>query len=222
MKLTTLITAASSVTAIAFAGEPAPAPMAPAPSGSCWDGWFFGATYGQFDTDYSGDVFGRDDDSEFSDVEFDMFTLHVGRDLDAQFLGCDLAAYLEIGIMDGEMTVSEFDSQDVLDDRYTLDFEIVPITLNLKAEREFFAGVKGYITAGIGYAFSQVGDADVSFGDGGFYAQASIGLAYDINQNWEIFGGARWVHLSSLDFGLGDEIELDDAIAWEVGLRYNF
>ena len=206
MKLTTLITAASSVAAIAYAGEPAPmAPMAPV-SASCWDGWFAGTTYGQFETDAN-----LDDDSE--EIDFDMFTLHVGRDLDRQVLGCDLSAYLELGIITGDLS-DQFQSGDV-------DFEIVPLTFNLKAERALFGGVKGYITAGIGYAFAQIDAGSESIGDGGFYAQASIGLAYDINQNWEIYGGGRWLYLEDLDFGISD-IEVDDAVAWEVGLRYHF
>ena len=36
------------------------------------------------------------------DFDFDMYTLHVGRDLGTQVLGCDLAAYLEVGFLDGE------------------------------------------------------------------------------------------------------------------------
>jgi opacity protein-like surface antigen len=221
MKLLTLITAASSVTATAFAGEPAPMAPAPAPS-SCWDGWFAGATYGQFDTDHNIQA---DDDEEYSDFDFDMFTLHVGRDLDTQFLGCDLAAYVEVGFLLGDLTYNEYDSfSSVPDFSETIDLDIIPFTINLKAERALFAGVKGYMTAGIGYAFTRLsadGDSE-SFGDGGFFAQASIGLAYDINENWEIFGGARWMYLSDLELGEGEGIELDDAIAWEIGLRYNF
>ena len=215
MKLLTLITAASSVTATAFAGEPAPMAPAPAPS-SCWDGWFAGATYGQFDTDHD---IPSDDDEEYSDFDFDMFTLHVGRDLNTQFLGCDLAAYLELGFLMGDLSYIDYDS---FDDPETgsLDLDIIPITINLKAERALFAGVKGYMTAGIGYAFTRLDAEGVTYGDGGFYAQASIGLAYDITPNWEIFGGARWMYLSDLE--LVESIEIDDAVAWEVGLRYNF
>ena len=218
MKLLTLITAASSVTATAFAGEPAPMAPAPAPS-SCWDGWFAGATYGQFDTEPSLDGEFDLEDGEYSDFDFDMFTLHVGRDLDTQFLGCDLAAYFEIGFLMGDLSYSEFRSNGF--DSGSLDLDIIPLTFNIKAERALFAGVKGYITAGIGYAFTQMDIGPISLGDGGFYAQASIGLAYDITPNWEIFGGARWLYLSSLDFGIPGA-EIDDAVAWEVGLRYNF
>ena len=195
----------------------APAP-APAPT---IGGWFVGGTYGQFDADSNAAEVASDNynlsGANIDDFEFDMYTLHIGRDLGTQFLGCDLAVYFEVGYLTGDATLNNFSTP------FTgIDVDIVPITINLKAERMLFAGIKGYITAGIGYAFTEADvDALGSEEDGGFFAQASIGLAYDINEQWEIYGGARWLYLSDLDFGF-DNAGLDDAVAYEIGLRYNF
>lgn len=246
MKLLTLITA-SSVTATAFAGEPAPMAPAPAPAPTL-GGWFVGGAFGLFETDSNvaeianyndpygrsfGDVFDGDswdsrvpsgnygDHYGIDDFEFEMYSLHIGRDLGTQVLGCDLAAYFEVGYITGDATLSRYDSDSDFDGSVGLDLDIIPITINLKAERMFFAGIKGYISAGVGYAFTQASYLGEDEKDGGFYAQASIGLGYDINEQWEIFGGARWLYLSDLDFGYGDA-ELDDTIGYEIGLRYNF
>lgn len=248
MKLLTLITAAGSVTATAFAGETAPVQTAPAPAPTL-GGWFAGVGFGQFESESNLDRIANEADPDglgfgylanggptlrapsgsygdhygIDDFEFDMYTLHVGRDLGAQFLGCDLAAYLEVGYLDGEANMSyrRFLSSPL--QSAGIDIDIIPITLNLLAERTLFAGIKGYISGGIGYAFTDSKFLGQSDTDGGFYAQASIGLAYDINDNWEIYGGARYLFLGDLD--LGDSVggaELDDSIGYEIGLRYNF
>ena len=224
----------------------APAP-APAPT---LGGWFVGGAFGLFETDSNvaeianeNDPFGYnfgyvfDDDTRkdilrapsgdfedhygIDDFEFEMYSLHIGRDLGTQVLGCDLAAYFEVGYITGDATLSRYDSDGDFDGSVGLDIDIIPITINLKAERMFFAGIKGYISAGVGYAFTQSTYLGEDEKDGGFYAQASIGLGYDITEQWEIFGGARWLYLSDLEFGYGDT-ELDSTIGYEIGLRYNF
>ena len=224
----------------------APAP-APAPT---LGGWFVGGAFGLFETDSNiaqvanyndpdGDSFGYvfggngdmwetrapsggyEDHYGIDDFEFEMYSLHIGRDLGTQVLGCDLAAYFEVGYITGDATLSRYDSDGDFDGSVGLDIDIIPITINLKAERMFFAGIKGYISAGVGYAFTQSTYLGEDEKDGGFYAQASIGLGYDITEQWEIFGGARWLYLSDLEFGYGDT-ELDSTIGYEIGLRYNF
>jgi opacity protein-like surface antigen len=220
MKLLTLITAVGSVTATAFAGEPAPVQTAPAPAPTL-GGWFAGVGFGQFESDSNVDSIAYNDygvdEPKIGDFEFDMYTLHVGRDLGTQVLGCDLSAYLEVGYLSGDANLK--DDGDLVTG---IDLDIIPITFNLMAQRELFAGIKGYISAGIGYAFTS---ADVSAlsdeDDGGFYAQASIGLAYDVTEQWQMYGGARWLYLSDLDFGYNGA-ELDDAVGYEIGLRYSF
>lgn len=225
MKLITLISA-TAASATAFAGEPAPVQVpAPAPAPALGS-WFVGASFGQFDSDSALQGYANDPDVQsLQDFEFDMYTLHVGRDLDRQFLGCDLAAYFEIGYLDGNASISIIDSSVLQFANF--DLEIIPITINLKAERTLFAGIKGYATVGIGYAFAELkvrsnALASGSARDEGFYAQASLGLAYDINDDWEIYGGARWLYFGEIDIIGSDGLDLDDGIAYEIGVRYHF
>jgi len=244
-----MIALASCITATAFAGTsemviPAPAPE-PSPS---LGGWFVGGTYGQLDglgSNFEGvleDEIGSDfiarNNIQVTDFDFDLYSLHIGRDLGTQFLGIDVAAYLEVAYLTGDANVSgnfltpsqfdNFDSNGFLDglDSFgafseTVDLDILPITLNIKLERNLVAGLGVYGTAGAGYAFSNVELLDESERDGGFYAQASAGLLYNINQSFEVYGGGRWLYLESV--GIGDsDIELDNDFAWEAGVRYNF
>jgi opacity protein-like surface antigen len=219
MKLATLITI-SSMPFAAFAGEPAAAPMEPTPAAG---DWFVGATYGMLEADSNADNVADGEpynlvDPKVEEFEFDMYTLHFGRDLNQKFLGCDLAAYAELGYITGDATLQDFGRAVT-----NLDIEIIPITFNLKAERELYAGIKGYLSAGIGYAFTDYNDnySGDDGSDSGFYAQAQIGLAYDINENWEIYGGARWLYLGGLDFG-DNGVELDNSLGYEIGVRYHF
>ena len=200
MKLQQLLLA-SVVTASVCAGQTT---STASTSGSSLGDWFVGTSFGQF-VDNDGSVGGTN-----GEIDLNMYTLHVGRSLNQQVLGCDLAAYFEIGMLNGD-AASQY------------DVDIVPLTLNLSAEKELFAGIKGYATGGLGYAFTTVSDIapGTNAGSGGFYAQASLGLSYDVNEDWEIYGGARYLFLGDVDFGLPDS-RLDDNVGYEVGLRYNF
>jgi len=234
MKTKTIIALASSITATAFAGSAketmAPA-SAPAPSPSL-GGWFIGGTYGQLDgvdsgfSDFSGQVVGGS--VEFGDFDFDLYSLHIGRDFGTQVLGCDIAAYLEVAYLTGDMTAKAtlFDSFGPFTESADFDLDIIPVTLNIKLERNLFGALSVYGTAGAGYAFSDIEFEGDSERDGGFYAQASAGLLYNITQNFEGYAGASWLYLDSVgigDVGIGDsDVELDNDFAWEVGLRYNF
>jgi hypothetical protein len=230
MKLTTLIATIGSVTATAFAGEPAPVQTAAAPAPAL-GGWFAGAGFGQFESELSVGE-GANLVERTKDIDFDMYSLHVGRDLGTQFLGCDLATYLEVGYLDGDTNLTIPAPTPPVTTPPTppgqptvagLDVEIIPITLNLLAERTLFSSIKGYISGGIGYAFTETSFLGNSDSDGGFYAQASIGLAYDINEQWEMYGGARYIYLGDLEIGGGPGgAELDDSVGYEIGLRYNF
>ncbi|MEN9991541.1 MAG: hypothetical protein RLZZ224_1243 [Verrucomicrobiota bacterium] len=195
MKLQTLIMT-TALSATAFAGE-----LNQSSCSNCWDGWFAGATFGQF-TDTDGRVEGQT-----GDADQNLYALHLGRNLDKQLLGCDLAAYVEVGLLESNFG--------------PVDIDVIPFTFNLKAERELFAGINGYISAGAGYAFSRVSMGPVTMGDGGIYGQGSIGLSYDINENVEIFGGARYLVLDEVDFGI-PAADADNNVGYEVGLRYNF
>jgi opacity protein-like surface antigen len=225
MKTLTLLATVTSITATAFAGTTAEVmtPMAPAPAPTL-GGWFVGGTFGQSDTDADlANGFSNDGDHYTSDdVDFNIYNLQIGRDLGMQVLGCDLAAYLEIGFAEGDGTVRHLG-----DNGYSeLELQFVPITMNIKFERVIYGPVSAYLTGGVGYAFSNAkySDGDYDNSDGGFYAQASAGLIYNISPQWEVFGGVRWMYLDDVGFGGDSEfnITLENDIAWEVGVRYNF
>jgi len=239
MKTKTIIALASSITATAFAGSSkeviAPA-SAPAPS---LGGWFIGGTYGQLNgvevdgADFFQDLIegeiggpiGSFESVDISDFDFDLYSLHVGRDLGTQILGCDVAAYLEVAYLSGDATLSAtlFNSfEGLVTDSTTFDLDIIPITMNIKLERNLFGALSMYGTAGVGYAFSEASAFGDSETDGGFYAQASAGLLYNISENFEAYTGARWLYLGSVGIADDDDLELDNDFAWEVGLRYNF
>jgi opacity protein-like surface antigen len=219
MKIFTLITL-SSMPFTTFAGEPPATPMQPTPIAA---DWFVGGTFGMLRTDSNADDVANGEpynlvEPTVEEFKFDMYTLHFGRDLNRKFLGCALAAYMELGYITGDATLKDFGNAIT-----NLDVDIIPITLNLMAERDFYAGIKGYLSVGVGYAFTDYADnySGDDGNDSGFYAQAQMGLAYDIDANWEIYGGARWLYLDGLDFG-DNGVELDNNVGYEVGLRYHF
>lgn len=216
-------TALASVSAMAGTEKAVIQPAAaPAPT---LGNWFLGGTYGQLngvDTDDYDRVKGPE---TTGDLDADMVTLQAGRDFDTKFLGCDLAAYLEVGLIDGsaDYTSGRFGTGYGEGTGYIpmfaadVDVEVIPFTANVKLERTLVGGLGGYVTAGVGFAMASVELAGAEIADEtGFYAQASAGLLYNITPSFEVFGGARWVHLDSLDVGL------NDGFAWELGLRYNF
>ncbi len=234
MKTKTLIALASSMTATAFAGTAtetmAPAP-APAPSPSL-GGWFIGGSYGQLDAgnnlaDFFGSVLSEDEDFDavgVSDFDFDMYSLHVGYDYGNQLMGCDVSAYLEVGYLTGDASATAlfFDSFGPFTSSFETELDIIPVTLNFKLERNIVGGLGIYGSAGLGYAFSDIETFGESERDGGFYAQASAGLVYNITDSFETYAGARWLYLESVGLGDVNDLELDNEFAWEVGLRYNF
>jgi len=225
-KLLATASTLSAMSAAAIAGSTA-APMI-APAAPTLGGWFVGATYGQLETGADIGTFQDYNQAPASgsysvdDIDFDLYTLQIGRDLDMPVLGFDMAAYLEIGMATGDGTV-RYDGSGSYSD---LELQLIPITINVKLERAVFGAVSAYLTSGVGYVFSEAeySDGDNSTTDGGFYAQASAGLTYHVNEKFEVFGGARWMYLDDVEFG-GDEdfsVNLDDNFAWEVGARYNF
>jgi hypothetical protein len=54
-----------------------------------------------------------------------------------------------------------------------------------------------------------------------FLTHVSAGFDTTRGKSFEMFGGARWMDLDSLNFGDSD-LELDDEFAWEIGVRVNF
>lgn len=229
MKYSNLLTALGVATMNATAGTPEPVYSPPPPEPSLCT-WFIGGTYGQLDgvnTSLGNDFAGFIDDFEgfdVDDIDLDMYTLHFGRSF-ANTNGWDFAAYLEVAYLHGDtdLNATLFDGEDFVSASATFDLDIIPVTINFKVERELFGPISAYLTGGVGYAWTKLDAENIDkVDDGGFYAQASAGLIWNINESFELYGGARWLHLEDLEFGDDFELGLDDSLAWEVGLRYNF
>jgi len=227
MKYSTLLSALGVATMNATAGTPEPVYTPPAPEPLC--SWFIGGSYGQLsgvDTSLGNDYENFIDDFEgfdVDDLDLDMYTLHFGRCF-ANVNCWDFAAYLEVAYITGDTNISGVfdDGEDLVRIGTDVDLDIIPVTINFKVEHPIFGPVSAYLTGGVGYAWTSLDTDDYSNDDGGFYAQASAGLIWNINESFELYGGVRWLHLQDLDIDEDFDIELDDSFAWEVGLRYNF
>ena len=201
--------------------------------------WFVGGTFGQVNNvgtnisnaDVYGiasdmaPLFGTVDSASVDKLDFNMYTLQVGRSL-TNANGWDIAAYLEVGWLDGDMTFKGSGTAgmtNVYNWSYSekVDIDVVPVTINFKVEHAVYGPVSAYLTGGAGYAWSKVSGFGSDSTDGGFYGQLSAGLIYNINQQFEVFAGARWLYLQGVNMGDSD-LELNNEFAWEVGLRYNF
>lgn len=219
MKLDKLIIAAfAGLIAPAFAGSAGPAP-APAHE-SYLSGWFVAASFGRiYDIGASADnVFTGNQD--LGDMNMDMYTLQAGRRFDYQQYGLSTALYLEVDYMTGDLDIDNLGGF-AIPNPIEVDIDIIPVTLNAMVERNLYAGLGCYLSGGMGYGFTDTDALGQSESDGGFYAQVAAGLNYKFTEQFELFGGARWVYLDSLDLG-NTTLELDDGFAWEAGLRYNF
>lgn len=110
------------------------------------------------------------------------------------------------------------------------DLEIMPITLNVKFERQLTGNLNAYFGGGLGMArvdlSVDVGSlGDFSDDDWVFTAQIFAGLSYNVTQNFEVYGGARWIYLDDADLSDGGgtaTLDLEDDWLFELGLRYNF
>jgi hypothetical protein len=215
-----MITAFASLSASAFAGSPETAPAQGAPQESYLAGWFAAASFGQiYDIGSSVDnVFNVNQD--LGDLDMDMYSLQAGRRFNYQQYGLSTALYLEVAYLDGDVDLNNLGGFVILNP-INVDIDIIPVTLNAMVERNLYAGLGCYLSGGMGYGFTDTEVLNQSDTDGGFYAQLAAGLNYKFNERFEMFGGARWVYLDSLEFG-DSSLELDDGFAWEAGFRFNF
>ena len=215
-----MITAFASLSASAFAGSPETAPAQGAAQESYLAGWFAAASFGQiYDIGSSVDnVFNVNQD--LGDLDMDMYSLQAGRRFDYQQYGLSTALYLEVAYLDGDLDINNLGGFVILNP-INVDIDIIPVTLNAMVERKLYAGLGCYLSGGMGYGFTDTEVLNQSDTDGGFYAQLAAGLNYKFNERFEMFGGARWVYLDSLEFG-DSSLELDDGFAWEAGFRFNF
>jgi len=114
-------------------------------------------------------------------------------------------------------------------DELKMDLDVLPVTLNYKYEYSFSENFGWYIGAGAGIAFI---DSDLTLNgddlddgtDQVFYAQVFTGLVWNVNESFEVYGGARYYYLDEVNLG-DDEFETGDSLDdWivEAGIRFNF
>jgi opacity protein-like surface antigen len=213
MKLSLLaLSLAAAVPAIA--GTSAKEVIAPA-APSLWS-WFAGASIGQLD-----------------DFDETMYHGHVGVDTPWSVGGWGVALFAELGQVDAEKPGYQPGNiappLNAPTSRSVQEFEIMPLTFNVKLERPITGQLSAYMGAGLGVAFV---DYSVSGGfvppvsdeDEAFAAQAFAGLLYNVAPSVEIFGGARWIYVDyTAPVAAGPEpLSFDDDFLFEVGMRYNF
>lgn len=207
----------------ASAGESyPPAPVSSEPA-SMWN-WFIGA---------SGGVQG-DDTEAFWSGHVGVEKIY-GRNSHALFLDVGFTELSEDSRNDGPpFVISEPGGQPIgvlTGDKLVMDVDIVPVTLNYKYEYAITPCIGWYIGAGAGVAFT---DSEVrnhtsgtKIGDDSdevFYAQAFTGITWNVTEQFEIFGGARYYYLDSIDVGDSNLDVGDSQDDWilEAGVRFNF
>ena len=187
----------------AFAGTSAKQEIAPAPAPepSIWQ-WFAGASAGYL-----------------VDNEEAFYSAHVGVDTPWTVGGATVSLFLE-----GLYTKPEDSFDGLRQFDVNVETQIIPVTLNVKFERQIVGNLSGYIGAGAGVAFVDTDVHDDIFGDSSindevFAGQIFAGVVYNITPSFEVFGGARWIHLEDSD--ALSAVENED-FGFEGGLRYNF
>ena len=226
------------MSASAFAGTPVVSSkeVVPPPADPCLFTWFAGGSVGYL-----------------TEFEEPMYHLHVGTDTCWSLGGWNIAFFGEIGYTDKDESYRpretsfpplEVDNGDSLDldelgtflgslaNQYgptSYDLRIIPITANIKFEREIATNLGVYVGAGIGAANVdlevKVRPNTYSDDDWVFVAQAFAGLVYNVTPAFEVYGGARYIYFGDADLsdgGYGGTLELDDDVLLELGARYNF
>lgn len=109
------------------------------------------------------------------------------------------------------------------------DFDVLPITLNVKLERPLTGNLNAYFGGGLGVALVDLsfdaGEFDFSDDDWVFVGQLFAGVNYNFTPSVEMYGGARWIYFDDAelsDGGEGGTLELDDDFLFEIGARFNF
>lgn len=227
MKKTTLISLLSLPT-VAIAGESTYVqPNQPiAPTLQPTNNWFVGGSAGFL-----------------VDAEDEFYSLQIGKELGT--LGnWHQSVFLDIGYSELKNDGDELSLEESFNispgDSFTgdsnLEATFIPITLNYKLEKPLTNSLNFYMGIGAGIALIDVdgrfNDTVNKIDDAGndsettFFAQAFMGLTYNVSDHVEIFGGARYMFIDdySLTTNGGAKIEVDDNddVLIELGVRYNF
>jgi opacity protein-like surface antigen len=182
---------------------------------TCWNlgGWnvalFAEVGYAEKDGDWSG-------------APNPQSTLPVGA------VSYDYSLDDSLSVDDLESALSDIANNTPYDTSY--DLKILPITANVKLERQLTGNLNAYFGAGLGAAKV---DLDIDAGPFGsmsdsdwvFTAQIFAGLNYNVTQNFEVYGGARYIYFDDPSFsdnGVSGTLDLDDDFLLELGGRFNF
>jgi opacity protein-like surface antigen len=178
------------------AGTPAKQTIAPCAPPSLVS-WFSGASIGYL-----------------TGSEEPMYNLHVGVSNSCWALGgWNIAIFGEVGYIQKNEGYLEQRPGGSLNVGYELLF--LPLTCNVKFERELADSLNIYCGAGVGAAWTQIElnihGRKLSDSDWVLATQVFGGVNFNVTPNIDIYGGARWIHSS-----LGNDCLL------EIGTRYKF
>ena len=173
----------------------------PATQDNTWD-WFVGGSAGYL-----------------IDYEEDMYTLQFGVNSPWVLSGWSVALFAEAGWTENHSALNGVG----IFAGGNPDLDLVPITFNAKFEHLISGGLSAYVGGGLGMTYLDA-DFNTGFGhqhkdDWVFTGQVFAGLAYHVNDNFELFGGARWIYFDDPDF---NGVSLDDDVLLEGGIRYHF
>ena len=135
-----------------------------------------------------------------------MWHLQFGVDLQPKIAGISQAFFLEVCYSELEF--------------FNVQPEIIPLPFNYHLERPLFGAWNLYAGAGAGVAFYDVSGA-VSADDEVFWAQIFGGVVYNLNDQLELFAGARGLFLDEVEIN-GATTQSGDDLLWEIGARFNF
>lgn len=162
------------------------------------------------------------------DYEEPIYSLHAGVDTPWQVAGWNVALFAEIAYTEPDDSTTILDPSQTFPTGVDLDseLEIIPLTANIKFERQLGSGFSAYVGAGVGVAFVDIDlhadlgigpDLDESDSDTVFAAQVFAGVVYNFTEQAELYTGLKWLYLDDADnFDLGDDF------AAELGFRWNF
>ncbi|GAA5120621.1 porin family protein [Luteolibacter yonseiensis] len=200
MKNTILLSLLLAMPALAGTTQVINEPPPPTVTNDSWQ-WFIGGSAGYL-----------------LDYEEDMYTLRIGANSPWVFSGWSVSLFAEGGWTENHDALDA-----VTPPGGDNEIDLVPITLNARFEHLISGGLSAYVGGGLGASYV---DAEVSgFGataeadDWVFTAQVFAGLAYHVNDNVEIFGGARWIYFDDPSFS---GVSLDDDVLFEGGLTFHF
>jgi opacity protein-like surface antigen len=102
-----------------------------------------------------------------------------------------------------------------------IDTDVIPVTLNYKADYALTDSLSLYAGLGLGGAFIDSSVGPFSDDSVELTGQIFAGLGYDVTETFEIYGGARWIWVDDTSIG-PVSVDLGDDVGAELGLRFKF